>query len=343
MFEDLADALNKLPNGFPRTPSGVEIRILKKLFSNEEAIIASQLGRTRETAEAIASRTGLAVEDLKARLHTMAAKELIWEYEEADGSVYRLAPFIVGIYEASDMDHELAHLVEAYLSNGGAEGIMRPQPALHRVVPAQNALKSEAILPYDDVKALLLKSKSFALRNCICREQQKEMGHGCRFPMRTCLSFSENESPPHKSSLSKDEALAFLDESEELGLVHTVRNVMKGIGYVCNCCGCCCGIIRGINDWGIENSVARSNYLARIDPGECSGCGVCVDRCQVHAIREENGISVVDRSKCIGCGLCVTGCPTGAAVIDRKPEEEIVTPPADFETWEQQRLRNRTP
>ena len=135
--------------------------------------------------------------------------------------------------------------------------------------------------------------------------------------------------------------MAFLDKAEEMGLVHTVSNVMKGVGYVCNCCGCCCGILRGINDWGIENSVAHANYYATIDADECLGCGTCRKRCQVHAISDSNGVSVVDRRKCIGCGLCVTGCPNGVAKLERKPEKEIVSPPANFEAWEHERLHNR--
>ena len=341
VYENLAEALDKLPNGFPRTPSKVEIRILKKMFSPEEALLASQMTRKKETSEFIARRTGLALEDVSTKLQKMADNGLLWDYEEEGKHVFRLAPFIVGIYESSSLDHELAHLVEEYLSNGGAEGIMRPQPALHRVVPAQRAVKSEWILPYDDVKAVLMRAKSFTLRDCICREQQKLMGHQCQFPLRTCLSFSDSESPPKESTISKEEALAFLDQSEELGLVHTVSNVMKGMGYVCNCCGCCCGVMRGITDWGIENSVASANYYARIDPKECAACGTCEDRCQVHAIREENGVSVVDRAKCIGCGLCATGCPSGAARLERKPETEIVSPPPDFKIWEQERLRSR--
>lgn len=298
------------------------------------------MGRTKETADEIALRVGLAPKMVGAQLQKMAENGQVWDYMEDGRRVFRLAPFIVGIYESSSIDHELAHLVEEYLSGGGAEGIMSPQPAIHRVVPAQRAIKSEQILPYDDVKAILMQSKSFTLRDCICREQQKLVGSKCSFPMRTCLSFSKNESPPGKDSISREEAVAFLDKSEELGLVHTVSNVMKGIGYVCNCCGCCCGVMRGITEWGIENSVASANYFARIDPGECAGCGVCVDRCQVDAIREENGISVVDRKKCIGCGLCVTGCPNGAATLDRKADSEAIVPPADFKTWEQERLQN---
>ena len=341
VYEDLAEALNRLPNGFPRTPSGVEVRILKKLFSMEEAAIACKMGRHEETAEAIAVRLGRPSVDLAPELRAMAEKGLLWHSEEEGKHLFRLAPFIVGIYENSNIDHELAHLVEEFLSTGGAEGIMRPQPALHRVVPAQKAVKSEWILPYDDVKAILMRSKSFNLNDCICREQQKLVGNECKFPLRTCLSFSEKEKPSTGTSITKEEALGFLDWSEELGLVHTVSNVMKGVGYVCNCCGCCCGVMRGITDWGIENSVASSNYFARIDKEQCTGCGTCEDRCQVHAIREEEDVSVVDRKKCIGCGLCVTGCPSGAAQLERKAEADTVAPPVDFGTWEVNRLRDR--
>jgi NAD-dependent dihydropyrimidine dehydrogenase PreA subunit len=342
-YEQLAEALDRLPNGFSRTPSNVEIRVLKKIFSPEEASIASQLTGFMESVEIIAKRIGLSSEQTEARLVEMAKRGLLWSRKEADKLFFRLAPFVVGIYESQreSMDHELAHLVEDYLANGGAVGIMKPQPALHRVIPAQKAIKSEWILPYDDVKAILLNSKTFRLSDCICRVQQDHIGRRCDFPLRTCLSFSSAERQPSEDDISKEEALAFLDKAEEIGLVHTVSNVMKGLGYVCNCCGCCCGILRGITDWGIENSVAAANYYAVIDANDCLGCGICRKRCQVHAISEEGGVSIVDREMCIGCGLCVTGCPNGVARLEKKPESETVNPPADFEAWEHERLRNR--
>jgi electron transport complex protein RnfB len=343
VYDQLAEALNRLPNGFPRTPSNVEIRVLKKIFSPEEATIASQLASVLEPTEQIAKRIGLSVQEAEARLTKMAKRGLVW-YEDGEGRrLFRLAPFVVGIYEAQleTMDHELAHLVEQYLVNGGALGIMKPQPALHRVVPAQKAVKSELILPYDDVKAILLNSKSFGLRDCVCRVQQKHLGHRCEFPLTTCLFFSSYERRPHRYTISKEEAIAFLDKAEEIGLVHTVSNVIKGVGYVCNCCGCCCGILRGINEWGIENSVAHANYYATIDPEECVNCGTCRTRCQVHAITEQDGVSVVDKKRCIGCGICATGCPNNAAQLKRKPDNQIINPPEDYTTWENERLRNR--
>ena len=47
------------------------------------------------------------------------------------------------------------------------------------------------------------------------------------------------------------------------------------------------------------------------------------------------------QERCIGCGLCVTGCPEDVAKLQRKPEAEIIDPPVDFVTWEQERQKNR--
>jgi ferredoxin len=349
VYEILAGALDRLPNAFPRTKSKTEIAILKKIFSPQEASIAGQLSINMEQVEVIAKRVGLPITDAAKVLGEMAWKGMVL-YGNIDGKPhFRLAPFIVGVYEAQvdNMDHELAHLVEKYLAEGGLAGIMKPQPAIHRVVPAQNSVKSEWILPYDNVREILLAAKTFRVRKCICRVQQDHIGRKCRFPVESCINFSSDEHIPRSKEsgpdryISKEEALALLDKTEEIGLVHTVSNVRKGVGYICNCCSCCCGILRGITDFGIHNSVAQANYFAVIDPSECLGCGTCIERCQMHAISDKDGVAGVDRSKCVGCGLCVTGCPNGVAKLQRKSDSEIKDPPSDYEAWELERLRNR--
>jgi NAD-dependent dihydropyrimidine dehydrogenase PreA subunit len=344
IYEKLADALDRLPNGFPRTPSNVEILLLKKIFSPEEAQLACQLRGDMESVEVIAERVVLPAKETEKKLIQMAKRGLVWLRKQDRAFLFRLAPFIVGIYESQleNMDHEFAHLFEEYMADGGAVGIMKPLPALHRVLPAQGTVKSEWILPYDDVKAILLAAMTFRVRDCICRVQQDLLGHRqCTFPLKNCLIFSSVERPPRPDDISQEQALAILDETEEIGLVHTASNIVKGITYVCNCCSCCCGILRGITEWGIENSVAAANYYAVIDPETCTGCGVCLERCQMQAISEKDGVSVVDQKRCIGCGLCVTGCPEKAVTLRKKPESEILHPPADFATWEQERLKNR--
>ncbi|MGE5620031.1 MAG: ATP-binding protein [Sphingomonadaceae bacterium] len=341
----LAAALDALPNGFPRTPGGKELRILQRIFSPEEALLVSHLTGRMELPSAIAARAGLPPDEVAARLKALVKRGMVWLDldRQARSWRFRLAPFVVGMYEASLelMDHEFAHLVEEYMAEGGAEGIMRPEPALHRVLPARRAVPAEWVLPYEDVVRILDQARSFSVRQCICRVQQDHLGRKCDFPTHNCLTFGGAGRPPGPKDISKAEALALLDECERLGLVHTVSNVVRDVYYVCNCCGCCCGILRGVTERGIEHSVAKATYLAVIDPERCTGCGVCLRRCQVKAVAEVDGVATVAAEGCIGCGLCVSGCPSGAAALVRRPDWEAIRPPESFAEWERQRLHHR--
>jgi len=344
-YERLADALDRLANGFPRTTSGVEIHLLQKMCSREEAAVAAVLTATPQTSAVVAERSGAAPGRARVILKSLVERDQAWLSTTPGWRGYRLAPFVVGSYEAhmfATRDPEYAALVEEYLSSGGAAAMMAPQPAINRTVPARAAVKEEWVLPYDDVRQLLLEADSFRLGDCVCRIQQEQIDQRhCDFPIATCLWFSSGEPSTAQGTVSREEALAFLDHAEQIGLVHTVSNVTKGGGYVCNCCGCCCGLLRGITEWGIEHSVAQANYFAVIEPDECSNCGTCVERCQVRAISEADGVPVIDLALCIGCGLCVTGCDQDAVQLERKPQDEIVVPPIDFDAWERERLRNR--
>jgi electron transport complex protein RnfB len=340
-YRTLADALDKLPNAFPRTKSGVEILLLKKIFSPEEAWLCGQLTVQFEPVPRIAERIGLSLEETRNRLAKMADRGFVWG--SMDAGIARLAPFIVGIYESQldTMDHDLAHLMEEWFAEGGAE-FMSYRPAIHRVIPAQGSTKTDWILPYDDIKAVLRTKKYFRLNDCICRVQQELIGERkCDFPKRVCLSFTSSERTPSDKDITLEQALALIDETEKVGLVHSVSNIAGGFFYVCNCCGCCCGIRRGVLEFGIEKSIAAANYRSVIDPGQCKGCGTCVKRCHMKAVSLKDGVASIDPKKCIGCGLCVSGCQFNAAKLERKPENEIVDPPKTFAAWEDERLKNR--
>ena len=53
-YRALAARLDELPNGFPPTEDGAELRLLARLFSAEEAALVAQLRLTRETPAQIA-------------------------------------------------------------------------------------------------------------------------------------------------------------------------------------------------------------------------------------------------------------------------------------------------
>jgi Pyruvate/2-oxoacid:ferredoxin oxidoreductase delta subunit len=340
IYEQLAERMSALPNGFPRLASGVEVDILRRIFTPEQAAVAAHLQREAQTPAQIAAHMARDEKEISALLKDMARAELVWPARKDRALGFRLAPFVVGVYEAHlwQMDRASAELFERYMAEGGAKALMQMQPPLQRVIPAQESIEAESILPYDDVKKLMLRARGFSVRDCVCRHERSLLGKACAAPVHNCLSFGESDRPPHANTITQAQALAILDQSEVAGLVHTVMNTVESVFYVCNCCGCCCALLRGLNEYGESGAVARANYYAEITSDECSNCGVCFDRCQVHAIVDSPDGYRVDRARCIGCGLCITGCPSHAARLYPLPAAQIVHPPKDFAAWEEARL-----
>jgi len=343
IYADLADALNALPNAFPRTKTGSDLRLLEFMYSEKEAEFASQLSGNWETTEEIAKRLNKLTKETLSGLFALVREGKAWINKGEGKAKFRLAPFIVGSYEAhiNHMNKEMALLVEDYMNDGGVAGIMRPQPAVHRVVPTVESADLEWILPYDNVRTIIENAETFHVQDCICRKEKEVLEKGCEAPKHNCLSFSTVKRGEKPGDITKDEALKLLKDAEEAALVHSVSNVVNGLSYICNCCGCCCGVLRGITEWGIENSMARANYEAIVNEDDCIGCEICIDRCQVSAITMVEGKAVINRDKCIGCGLCITTCPSEAIKQRPRPKGEQTVPPENFGVWEAERLKDR--
>ena len=163
----------------------------------------------------------------------------------------------------------------------------------------------------------------------------------CAHPVETCLVFSHVEHAFDRSkvdrALTKEEALKILRETEEAGLVHSSGNYRDGVEYICNCCICCCGIMRGIAEFGIMSAVAHSDFQIVVEGDSCNGCEACVGRCQFEALTMTEGIAVANYLHCVGCGLCVLVCPTDALHLNRRKVGEVPVPPTDIAAWRVQR------
>src|SRR5512135_3551599 len=100
IYERLAQHLDKLPGGFPPSDSGVELRMLKRLFTPKEAKLAVHLTLDREEARVIADRARVDLGEAERRLRKMARKGLIFSIEsEGASTLYQAVPWVVGIYE----------------------------------------------------------------------------------------------------------------------------------------------------------------------------------------------------------------------------------------------------
>jgi Pyruvate/2-oxoacid:ferredoxin oxidoreductase delta subunit len=347
IYRNLARRLDGIPNGFPATESGVELRLLAKIFTPEEAALASVMRLTHEPGTDIAARADAEPKAAYRTLKGMVRQGLI-RVKKGEGQFnFGLMPFVVGIYEEQlpRMDEELAALFEEYYQETRA-AITRDTPSLHRVIPVEKAIPFEVeIFPHEQAFELLDEAQAWGVRDCICRVQQRLIGEGCDRPVENCLVFAPMEGAFDHSqttrATSKEDALRILGEAVDAGLVHSAANHRDRHYYICNCCTCCCSIMRGVAEFGIPTAVASSDFHAVVDEDGCSACGDCVESCQFGALSIPEYVSTVDYARCVGCGLCAVVCPTGSMQLERRPEGEVAPPPADIKAWMAQRAQER--
>ena len=349
VYERLADRLSRTPNGLPRSPKGTELKVLAKMFSPEQAELGAAMRMRREDAATIAARAGVEEKAALATLKGMARRGLVSVRRGEKGLVFGLEPFVVGSYEESlpYYDKEMAELFEQLVQETRGEGMVGgPGPSLVRVIPVQQAVPADIELaPYERVSALVENAKDWGVRECICRKQRELIGQRCEYPKFNCVNFAPVEGVfahlPHVRQVTKEEALRILREAEEAGLVHTVYNYQQDIHYICNCCPCCCGILRGVVEFGQAHALAHSNYIARVDDDACVGCEACLERCHFGALAMDDGVCHVDGSKCMGCGLCVSACPSDALSLEQRKASVEAPPPVDRQAWQQERADAR--
>ena len=327
----LREFLDTMPTGFPTTPTGVEIRILKRLFSPEQAELLMKLSKEPEEGNAIASRLGMGMRELAPRLEEMAQKCLIFRVRDTDRALYQAAQFIVGIYEfqLKNLDEEFCRMFEEYLPYFGMS-LSRLKTQQLRVIPVDSAIQSSiGVERYNRIRELVKEQKVISVSECICRKEQGLLGKECKRPKETCLGFGEFGQfyidNGWARPIQTDEALRILDQAEEAGLVLSPSN-SRELASVCCCCSCCCPVLKFGRMIPRPADVFLSYYRAKIDEKLCSSCATCVDRCQMEAIKEEDGSMKIAEGKCIGCGLCVSTCPMDAIFLVPKPGLESPPP-----------------
>jgi NAD-dependent dihydropyrimidine dehydrogenase PreA subunit len=326
VYQRLARHLDDLPGGYPPTESGVELRILRRLFTPDEAQLAMHLTLLAEEPRVIARRAGLTSEEAARRLEKMATKGLIYRVQPQDKPPRYIAlQMVVGIWEfhINDLDPGLVRDFEEYLPTLFDGETWQKAPQL-RTIPVGESVPSQAeVLPYEQAEAIVRAQKRIAVAPCICRRERSLVGDGCDKPLESCLVFGSAADYYLKNGLARaidlEETLAILERATDAGLVLQPAN-SKRPSNICCCCGCCCGVLRSLKTHPRPADLVATPFVAEANVGACGGCGQCIDRCQMDALRLEDGVVVLDAERCIGCGLCVPTCPTGALSLARKPE-----------------------
>lgn len=349
VYHKLARVLDTLPNGFPGTESGVEIKILKKIFTPEQAELFCEMRLTFETAQQVAERTGRPLAELDRQLKDMGKAGQLFSINLGGIRIFKMLPWVFGIYEfqLARLDKELALLVEEY-APVFAKQFYSETPQLMRTLPVEQEISGQQeVISYERVSDLIEQNQSFLANDCVCKKEKELLGHPCDRPVQVCLAMAPVagvfDKYPTGKAITKQEARDLIKMTEEAGLVHLTYNVQGGGSYICNCCKCCCGVLRSIHELGIPAPmVINSNYYAEIDADKCSSCGLCADeRCQVGAIEEGADAYRIIKDRCIGCGLCISTCPNEAIRLVHKGPDQRVQPPVNEDDWFEKRGRMR--
>ncbi|MFX1375241.1 MAG: DUF362 domain-containing protein [Promethearchaeota archaeon] len=348
IYRKLQKYMNSMPVGFPATESGVEIRILKHLFTPEQAEVALQLKFQPLPLKKIYRRfkkSSITLKELEKQLDEMYFKGLInrgiSKLGDIEEKYYASAALAIGIYEYQlgrltkefYNDHE-QYVDEAFMNEYNSSGI----PQL-RVIPVEETLDYEQkIASYDDMRNLIeIIGEPIAVAECICRQAKELIGEPCTKTklVESCFSFRSAAKSYLERGLArqitKEEALKLLKKAEEDGLVLQPGNSLRPMN-ICTCCGCCCGILTHQKKIPEPAQFFATNYYAEVDEDACIGCETCVERCNMDAIEVEDAIAHVDLTKCIGCGVCVPTC-TSEAIKLYKKDEETLPPKNTLETY----------
>ena len=339
LYRRLQQHLDRMPVAFPPAPSGVEIRILERLFTPEEAEIALELSALPEPAPAIHRRFGgrIALDELRRKLESMAAKGVVLSFPVAGEMRFGKTIFAVGMYERQlkTLTPEFERDVRQYFDEAFGRALHTGKTPQLRIVPVNKQVAiNRGVTTYDRIRGYVEAHPGpFGVLRCICRHGHDLLHEPCRqTKLRdNCLMIGPAARWAVESgngqAVTRERMLDLLDQADRDGLVLQPENT-KAPMFVCCCCGCCCGVLRSAKRFPRPADFFSSNFYAVADAGACQSCGACEARCQMEAIASPEGKAVVDRSRCIGCALCITACPSGAlrlGAVDRPkaPPEDV--------------------
>jgi ferredoxin len=347
IYRKVQEQLDQYSIGFPATESGVEIEILKLLFTEEEATLFSQMTGEPETPASVAERIGRPVDEVTDALEKMALKGLLYRDRRGESIKYSAIPFIHGLleFQALWMPKDLVWLTGKYIREKLKDNMAGDGGGGMRVLPVEESVDvKHTVASYDDAYEILKKEELLAVTDCSCRLQRKQFDRACDTVMEACIMvgpmaqyYLDNKMGRR---ISVDDAMEIIKESHEAGLVTQTQSITRPF-MICNCCKCCCGFLGAVRRTSNPAQLVTSNHIAVVDAGTCSGCEACIEKCQVNALKmNDENIAEIDYDRCIGCGLCAPACPDDALSLVPKPAEDRHIPTENLHQ-QMTRLRKR--
>jgi Pyruvate/2-oxoacid:ferredoxin oxidoreductase delta subunit len=348
-YNKLIDRLNRFPQGAPKSDN--LYKILSILFSKEEAELVSQLPVKPFNVNSAANIWKTSVDGARKILDGLASRAILVDIETHDGYLYVLPPPMAGFFEfsmmrmrgdinqklLSELFYQYINIEDDFIKSLFTKG----ETQLGRVFVDEESIVNENsfyVLDYERSSDVIKSATDIGISMCYCRHKKEHLGLACDAPMDICMTFNITASSlirhGHARKVDASECLDLLDVARGNDLVQFGENVQQSVNFICNCCSCCCEAMISARKFGFMNPVHTSNFIVHIDGELCNGCGKCLKKCPVEAIKLENNNqgngkkelkASVNEDFCLGCGVCFKNCKSGSiSMIPR--EKRVITP-----------------
>jgi Na+-translocating ferredoxin:NAD+ oxidoreductase RNF subunit RnfB len=347
-YEAFVTRLNRFPQGAP--PSDLLYKILALLLNEKEAALLALLPIKPFTVNQASKAWKLDLESSRNILDQLADRAILVDIEQNGSMLYCLPPPMAGFFEFSLMrlrnDINQKVLSELYYQYINVEEdfikalFVDGETSLGRIFVQESALPERPglhVLDYERASEVIRTAKGIGISMCYCRHKMSHLDRACNAPTDICMTFNTTALSLARHGFARpvgvSECLELLHSAYENNLVQFGENVQRRVNFICNCCGCCCEAMLAVKRFGLVHPV-HSNFIARVDETECSGCHLCASVCPVNAISAEQPqgssggkplAARVDEKICLGCGVCVRNCPTGSLHLESRPER-VLTP-----------------
>jgi Pyruvate/2-oxoacid:ferredoxin oxidoreductase delta subunit len=299
--------------------SPVMLKIWRTLCDEREANIVNSLPATTEE---LATKFGTPVEEMQTILDKLFKRGVVIDSVKGNITTYRMPKHPLQLHDwtlsGPDASEELMELWREFGETDYPALLdllyQIKMPAFMRVVPIDESISTESqVLVSEDAVKLLQSASTIALTDCVCRK----LTHKCDRPVDVCLQLNRAAEFAIKrgtgKKISLEEGVEVLKRAKDAGLVHFTENSANRVNMLCNCCDCCCELLRFAKDAKNRAIFNPSRYEASVDADTCTMCNVCVDACPMDAIQADSGdVVVVNKNNCIGCGVCAHLCPADA-------------------------------
>jgi ferredoxin len=164
-----------------------------------------------------------------------------------------------------------------------------------RVIPLSISIDSTlSISPTEEVLEIIQRMPSVSIGYCYCRTTRRKSNPetiSCTHDLWTCIhigaakKLDELQKKIPLKTLNYEEIKEVLLAADKAGLIHQLITTPTSEYFyvICNCCTCCCVMLKDAIRHRSNNIAIASNFIAFTDEEDCNHCGNCVERCHFKA------------------------------------------------------------